>query len=288
MAPAAEGEELPGLVTQHTPRLIVKQISIRIMEGLLAMLALVAFLLSRYRFQSVFARSASIADAAIVLSRSEAVARVLPVGAALTAEALKTKLGGRLFSSPPDLSAVEMIKQGQFDDDDDDDDAAAQSTVPMVMQSWRPYAVTRTAGVLLIITTIVLFSALEILYQLSTKWGGLVQVNMEGYTRYYWVVLPSAVMAALGLAYGSVDTGIRRLSPFLQLKSAAASKTERRDAIDAVQFQNLSYPVGTYSDLALALPDPASLLLRATTTTDLNPKSNGSAAILVRATVPAA
>jgi len=384
MVPAAEGEKLPGLVTQHTPRLVVTQISLRIMEGFLAILALVAFLLSRYSFKSVLARSSSIADAAIVLAHSEPVAKVLPVGAALTAEALETKLDGRLFSSPPDLSAIEMtnndaqlhrnnIQQGQFDDDDDDDDdgdAAAQSTAPMVIQSWRPYAVTRTAGVLLIITTIVLFSALEILYQLSTKRGGLAQVNMEGYARYYWVFLPSVVMAALGLAYGSVDTGIRRLSPFLQLKSAA-SKTERRDAIDAdpsasvalvalaralwqrnlrvalatlvavlgslltiaasglystnqpsveiefddlalgswfdisshhgdfkdgdssgtediftyaVQFQNLSYPVGTYSDLALALPDPTSLLLRAATR--LDPTSNGSAT--VRATVPAA
>jgi hypothetical protein len=281
-------------------------------------------------------------------------------------ETVATHLRGYLFSSSPSLETVQAQVDPHFDDRQ-----MAHAKIPLhdaghpISKWWRPTAATKTFRISLTVMTLLLFASLEVVYHLSNKHGGLVDVFKEGHTRYIWLYVPPFSMACLGLAYGAMDTAVRTLHPYSELSRGAegngdamefdprsstslvavaqslrrrsfglsavistsilaglltiaasglysttesAQKTEsialdleswfdiesasqmegsyngRLDLPDAlisqaIQFNNLSYPGGTYREVAFAMPDTGRV--------GVYPKGSTSPATL-RATIPAA
>jgi hypothetical protein len=78
----------------------------------------------------------------------------------------------------------------------------------------------------LIATTLILFVALEVVYRMSNKHGGIAEVTTEGYSQYLWLYLPALAMAGLGLASGSMDIAARTIHPFSELSRGRPAKMD--------------------------------------------------------------
>jgi hypothetical protein len=225
--PAAENQSVPGRITYRTPRLVVATASLRAVEALLAALTLVALLLCLYNFKALAKRTPSLMTTAAVLATSDRLAHILCPDQVPTLDTLAKHLGGYLFSSSQDLRTIHVQEDPQFDDLQLAQRKASLSDglgIP-VSKSWRPAAATKTFRVLLIAATLILFVALEVVYQISNKHGGIAEVATEGYTQYLWLYLPALAMAGLGLAYGSMDIAARILHPFSELSRGNAGKS---------------------------------------------------------------
>lgn len=229
--PATENKSVPGRIAYKTPRLVVAAASLRAVEALLAVSALVALLLCLvYNFKTLAERPPSLMTTAAVLAASSRLGDILCPDQVPRLDTLATNLGGYLFSSSPDLRTIHVQEDPQFDDLE-----MVQGKVPLpddsgrpVSKWWRPAAATKAFRISLIATTLVLFVALEVLYQVSNKHGGIVDAATEGYTQYLWLYLPALAMAGLGLAYGSMDIAARTLHPFAELSKG---KTGNKDAM---------------------------------------------------------
>jgi len=176
---AVKGNQtVSGFTTYATARLVTTQIALRLMEALLVAMSLIALALCLYNFDLVPNNPSSLKHIAMVLSMNQE----LPHGGCGKSHEL-----GPQATQPPDW--------------------------------WRPMAATKMYRIILIITTLLIFVAVEVLYQVSKKNAGLAEVNTEGYTRYFWLFIPSVCMATLGLAYGAADTAARTLYPFVELST---------------------------------------------------------------------
>jgi hypothetical protein len=60
--------------------------------------------------------------------------------------------------------------------------------------------------------------ALEVILRFSHANNGLGDVNNDDYLHYLWTVVLSLVMAAICLAFGSIDFNTRTLAPYGQLR----------------------------------------------------------------------
>ncbi|KAK4155718.1 hypothetical protein C8A00DRAFT_31471 [Chaetomidium leptoderma] len=236
--PAAENQSVPGRITYATPRLVVTAASLRAVEALLVVLALVALLLSLDNFRPLPRQPPSLMTAATVLAENDRLAETLRMDQVPRLETLAMNLRGYLFSSSQDLRTIQV-----HDDPPSDDHQRVQAKgVPLhdpeevSSKWWRPASATLTFRIPLIVTTLLLFVALEVVYQISNKNGGFADISTEGYTRYLWLYLPPFLMAGLGLAYGAMDTAARTLHPFSQLSRGADGNG------DAMEFDPRSSP----------------------------------------------
>ncbi|KAK4043098.1 hypothetical protein C8A01DRAFT_32737 [Parachaetomium inaequale] len=229
--PATDNERVPGRITYKTPRLVVTMLSLRAMEALLAVLALVALLLCLYNFKPLSKNLPSLMTTVMVLAGSSRLAQTMAADRVPSLETFTAGLSGHLFSSSADLRSVQLQVDPQFDDRQ-----MAHAKVPLhdaghpVLKWWRPTAATKTFRVALIVTTLLLFVTLEVVYQVSNKNGGFADVFTEGNSQYLWLYLPSFSMACLGLAYGALDTATRTLHPYLELSRATHGN---RDAMQS-------------------------------------------------------
>ncbi|KAK3900761.1 hypothetical protein C8A05DRAFT_35588 [Staphylotrichum tortipilum] len=147
-------------------------------------------------------------------------------------ETLATNLRGYLFSSSPDLKTIRVQHDPQFDERQM---ASAKAPIPdsddgVISKWWLPAAATKTFRISLIVTTLLLFVAPEVVYQISDKNRGFVEVSTEGNSRYLWLYLPTFSVACLSLAYGAMDTASRTLYPFSRLAKGDTGNG------DAMQF----------------------------------------------------
>lgn len=65
--------------------------------------------------------------------------------------------------------------------------------------------------------------ALEVLLQVSTRGNGLGNVSLNGYSKYIWTLIPTFVLALVGLLFSMVDSTARTLHPFQLLRKGQAS-----------------------------------------------------------------
>lgn len=77
--------------------------------------------------------------------------------------------------------------------------------------------------------------SLEVVLRISRANNGLGDVNNDDYLHYLWTVVPSLVMVAIGLVFGSIDFNTRTLAPFRQLRRLKVSNFDEFMTID---FQN--------------------------------------------------
>jgi hypothetical protein len=228
--PAMDNERVPGRIMYKTPRLVVTMPSLRAMEALLAVLALVALLLCLYNFKPLSKKSL-MTTVTVLAGSSQQLTQIMAADRVPSLETLTAGLSRHLFSSSADLRTVQLQDDPQFDDRQmPHANVSLHDAGHPVLKWWRPTAATKTFRVALIVTTLLLFVTLEVVYQVSNKNGGFVDVLTEGNIRYLWLYLPAFSMACLGLAYGAMDIATRTLHPYLELSRATHGNR------DAMQF----------------------------------------------------
>jgi Protein of unknown function (DUF3433). len=83
------------------------------------------------------------------------------------------------------------------------------------MPAWEPSLIAR--GIIIIVVAL-LIAALEIALRVSEKNDRLGNVSSNEHQHYLWTILPSLVMANVGLLFGRMDFNTRSLAPYARLK----------------------------------------------------------------------
>ncbi|KAB2569610.1 hypothetical protein BFW01_g12268 [Lasiodiplodia theobromae] len=207
-----------GTVAFTENRLCVQELSLRLMEALLALLALLSIALCFFP-PGVFHRDPRPVGAhALMLARSPALIEVLSGYGASSKQALRARLSGYTATfpqqKPPAGAAITVTARDGTKTETDEMDQG---------KWWHPLPLTLWFRGLLVAIAIAIIVALEVLLQASDKHNGLADVVLEGYQKYAWTLIPSLVMASIGLAFSLVDSITRALHPFHLLRRGRAS-----------------------------------------------------------------
>jgi hypothetical protein len=214
---APSNETMTGLISYITSRLVVTTLSLRLMEGLLAVMSLMALSLCFFNFKAVSRSSDSLLHLASALARSPNLARIIPQGPISATQTLTEDLRRYLFYTNPGHAEILVQDESTSEERCYLQQIPTQYT-PRHLVWWRPMALTRIYKAAVSLLSLALFVALEVLYKLSAKNNGLLDVTTEGYEKYAWLFIPTLTMSLVGLAFGAMDGATRLLYRFIELR----------------------------------------------------------------------
>lgn len=214
---------LQGTAYVNEARLMVRELSVRLMEAILALLSLFTMsMLVLIPKRSVVPRDpGSIAGLALSLSQSRGVLEPLrDMGSARTRQLLSA-LSHSLYDSKviegndrPTFRVCRSRTAATVPD------RAKDST--SLFKWYRPFAVTIYARLMLLTLVIAAITALEIVLRLSQRNNGLSNVSSGGYLHYLWAYIPALAMVSIALFFTSLDFTTKVFAPYAKLKSSGS------------------------------------------------------------------
>ncbi|GME31222.1 uncharacterized protein LTHEOB_12502 [Neofusicoccum parvum] len=274
-----ENETLSGTVTSSKGRLCIQELSLRLMEALLAVLTLLSIALC-FLSPGIFHRDpGSVGAQALILARSPDLMGLLSGYGSSTKQALKSRLSGYIAYFPmrnsPENPAIEVTpkdptKSTTAKPAEPDEDNSDQS------KWWHPIPTMWWFRICIILLALAVIIVLEVLFRLSGKNSGLADVDTNGYQKYTWTYIPTLAMASIGLAFAMADSTARTLHPFQVLHRGSASFKEilydpagqislvavvqaaskRHFPLMAIMFTGLLAPILTIVTSGLYIPVP--------------------------------
>jgi hypothetical protein len=221
-----ETAEVPvtGTTTATESRLLVSTASFFLLESMLLLLSLVAgYLIFVSPKASTSCDTSTLAGLAAVLARSGVALSNLDGTGRASEKALNDRLQKVEFRT-------EIVS------DDGQPVFRIESTIseeanPLLFDAkpetkegrYRPFTVTVTGQVLLILALPALIIALELLYQRSERDSGLAEIDDSSNTVYYaWTYIPTATMVGLGLWLTALSSAVKLLGPYSSLWRGSA------------------------------------------------------------------
>lgn len=214
-----------GTAMSTQGRLCVQELPLRLVEALIGVLLIFSAALCFLR-PGVFHRDpTSLGAHAMILGRSPDLMALLEGSGAAPKIHLRTILAGYLASYPqhlpPESPAIE-IQQHRKGPEKPVGDAAADNS--NTRQWWNPVSVRWWFRLCILTATLGVMIALEILLRISARENGLGNASLDGYIKYTWSLLPTSVLALIGLLFSMLDSTARTLHPFkLLLRQGRAS-----------------------------------------------------------------
>ena len=213
-----------GTATSTQGRLYTQELPLRLMEALIALLLLFSVALCFLR-PGVFHRDpTSLGAHAMILARSPDLMGLLEGRGAAPKQALRASLSGILASYPrnhgPESPAI-AIQQFQTGSENPAEKAAADNSDQL--KWWRPIPTRLWFRMCILVATLGVMIALEVLLQVSGREDGLGNVSLDGYLKYTWSLLPPFLLALIGLLFSLVDSTARTAHPFQLLRKGRAS-----------------------------------------------------------------
>lgn len=215
----SEKGSMVGTSRHLVNRLCVEELSMRIMEVLLVLLALASVVLSLYLRSYSSHNPEYLATYAMVLLRSGDMARYLDAAGVLSKQSFIARFSGQTFTASQGSHIYVVLPQPVpvlTDSKITEEDAPGKKW-------WRPSGVSwpfRTATASIPLLAVI---AIEVLYHYSWKHRGLASVDPNGYTRYLWLYIPGLVMTTIGIIFKTLDSAARLLGPFLELHKGTLS-----------------------------------------------------------------
>lgn len=199
-----------GISTRQ--RLVIKALSLRIMQSLLLLMAVlsvgICFLLPR---RAVCRDPGSVGAIALILSTNPQVLRLFRDSGVFGLKEIKELLSGYKFRT---VAAGKSFKIEATQE---------QSAVKELEQSlesrpkfswWNPFAVTNLGKVLILLIPILLIVALELLFRESQNRLGLGDAPKDEYVRYTWAYIPAFTMVVVQLLFSLLDFAVKTMEPY--------------------------------------------------------------------------
>ncbi len=214
-----------GTSIVNEQRLVVRELSVRVTEAILAALALCAFALAfLIPSKGVMPRDpSSVAGLGAVLVSSSALLQGLKgMGSAglkqfhavssenVYSTTLTGESGDQVFRIHLQEHAIAAERKRSTQDPGN----TIKYWRPLVLSPW----VRLGAGVIVL----GVLAAFEAVLHLSNQHTGLADVNSDGYLHYVWAYIPALVMVSISLFAGSVDFTTRLLAPYSALKAVSS------------------------------------------------------------------
>lgn len=205
-------------------RICVQELSLRFLEALISLLLLFSVALSFMRPGSFYRDPTSLGAHAMILARSPGLMALLESYGAVSEQVLQPSLSGILVSytqRPFPKSLAIAIKKPQNYPENRAEDVTTDEH--QLREWWRPISVRWWFRICILTATLGFMIALEVLLQTSTRGNGICNVRLDGYTKYTWTLLPTFLLAVIGLLFSMVDSTARILHPFQLLRKGGAS-----------------------------------------------------------------
>ena len=214
---------LPGTAVGHEQRLVVRELSARIMEVCFLLLLIATGIIWWTAPRKVLPHdTSSLGGLAPVVAysqglksklRGEGASSLLHLRALLHSERYQT-IRSRAYDDKQSVFSIAAVSREdgiQFD--------PPPSGVKERKRFWRPISYRWPSRISIICVPLIILIVLELLYQRSRANNGLATIiDPEGYIHYLWLYLPAVVMLALRTLYDMVDFSTRLLTPYYQMK----------------------------------------------------------------------
>jgi len=199
-------------------RLIVRELSLRLMQVLFILLIISTVILFVIAPRGVVPRDPSSIGALATIFANSKVIGIFEGAGHTKLELVKTQLAGRNFKSVVDVSGNFSIEETTSD--------TGKTYKPLVIDQtkiewWRPLVVMNFAVVIVLIIPVALIISLEVSYRISTKNNGMVDIVSDGYIHYTYAYLPAAVMVVLSTLFLTLDFTIRTVQPYHALRGGS-------------------------------------------------------------------
>lgn len=223
---SASNQTLQGTTTSTRSRLCIQELSLRLMEALLALLALLSIALYLLFPGVLYRDPGPIGSHALILAKSPPLRNILAGGGPTPNETLDSRLHGYTASFPTRITAGDpTVVVTPTTGDALDECTRSQLTEENIDESkwWQPLTGTTWFQIAVFATTVAVIVVLEVLSQISKKNDGIANVVIDGYQKYTWTYIPTLVMALIGLTFAAADATARLLHPFQLLRRGNAA-----------------------------------------------------------------
>ncbi|KAG9557915.1 hypothetical protein KCU71_g10548, partial [Aureobasidium melanogenum] len=276
---ATTSETVMGTQWVEKSRLILNELSLRLLEAGMAMLIVSTIIMSLIQ-PSVMGLGGlpTLGRVSGILARSDTFENALKECGSQGTELMAEHLSSRLYSvnhskgsNEPGLCIQDSFPAVEyaFAEREDKED---------VIKWWVPFALGKFTRCVIATVPLLLIASLEITYHFSRRTHGLGCFEQNArYSHYTWTLLPGSIMTTLKLLQQSLTFSVELLDPFLVLKrgSAAASRTlmsvllscnalqacfrsvrTRRFAVFSIAFSTLLTPFLTIITSGLFISQP--------------------------------
>ncbi|KAK6337605.1 hypothetical protein TWF730_003000 [Orbilia blumenaviensis] len=226
--PITDGTIVDVMVSKIQQRLILRPVSVIVMEVIVAILITITILLTvMIPRQGVAPRDpSSIGALATILSRSKSLEQSLSGTSNLSERDLKTWLDRYRFYSTVEATSSGRIFKIEIADTylgaDDKRGYTSKDELPEPAERhtwWKPLGLKWWVIIPLIIFPVAIIVVLEVLYRKSVRDNGLAYIPDGGYVHYTWVYVPAFVMVVIVTLFNMLDYATRSIAPYQAMRA---------------------------------------------------------------------
>lgn len=220
---------LSGTATSIESRLYAQELSLRLMEGIFAVLALFSIVLCLLSTVVFYRDLGSVGSHGYILGKSQALRSILADNESMSKDGLRSFLHGYTVSFPVQriandpaiiiVPASETIKGGNLTSHGAKDHSDESKW-------WQSSSATMPFRVVVFGSTLAVVVALEVLLQISKRNKGITGIEIDGYQKYAWAYIPTMVMSLIGLTFAMGDSAAMTLHPFQILRKGITTFKE--------------------------------------------------------------
>ncbi|CAG7989560.1 unnamed protein product [Penicillium nalgiovense] len=214
-----------GQAIVHENRIVMSQVSLRVMEVCLivGILLAVAMIFLGPRTTIAPWNPTSILSVAAIMTKSNEICRSLRGTGAAPLDALHHSLKDRRYYSELTPNGFLVKMEGN--------EIRKLDNLENHTLTWAPFPGLIARSVIFGAAAL-LIAALEIALRVSQKNDGLTNVSSNGHQHYLFTIISSLVMLSIGLLLATMDFNIRSLTPYAQLKRPTGALFEDSMAVD--------------------------------------------------------
>ncbi|KAK6530644.1 hypothetical protein TWF281_007483 [Arthrobotrys megalospora] len=227
--PTTDTTVVDATVSKIQQRLILRPVSVIVMEVIVVVLILITILLIvMIPRQGVAPRDpSSIGALATILSRSKSLEQSLSGTSNLSERNLETWLNRYRFYSTVEATSSGRIFKIELADTFPNaghkqrySDEIAKLSEPAERETWwKPLGLKWWVVIPLIIFPIAIIVVLEVLYRKSVREQGLAYIPDGGYVHYTWVYVPAFVMVVIVTLFNMLDYATRCIAPYQAMRA---------------------------------------------------------------------
>ncbi|KAF2141563.1 uncharacterized protein K452DRAFT_333269 [Aplosporella prunicola CBS 121167] len=226
MEPA--NQTIEGWTTHMENRLTFRALSFGLIEGFLVlMIVLAAFMVFLAPGESVSRDPGPIEGTTAIIARSPAVLDKLEGTGASGLAVLEWRLAGSEYtseesdkSSGSQFGIVKIfapednakVREQAVEQNEEEFDGARK------INWYRPMAVNLPAKLVITLVPLALLIILEIFYQVNQKNNGICDLSLSDYIHYTYTLIPTTILVAVGLLFGSLDFAAKIFQPYQLLR----------------------------------------------------------------------
>ncbi|RAH42332.1 DUF3433 domain-containing protein [Aspergillus brunneoviolaceus CBS 621.78] len=203
-----------GTYSAYVNRLLVKELSVRLMEATLAVLIVVAGALCFLRPARCTPRDpGTISGLASILARSPAMEERLL--RSKNGTEIASELNGRRYHTQ--ITNEHNCLSFTIATDQTASEIMRTRITSGPMKWWEPISVSISWRIITVALPLLVIAGLETTYQISSRHNGLGTVSGE-YIRYIWVYIPAVIMLVVRIFFDSIHFSALVLQPYLDLR----------------------------------------------------------------------